>query len=148
MRLQTDFFPRSSFFFFRSSFFLLCSSLACTPAPPEQQFLDDALRAVGGRARIEAVKTIAIEGSGVNYNLGQDMKPEAATQQFAVSGYTRQIDVAQGRQRVEQTRTPKFAYFQGPKPQTHCSAIPHVRNRCSARRLCLPIRSSNGWRAG
>jgi glyoxylase-like metal-dependent hydrolase (beta-lactamase superfamily II) len=123
MRLQTDFFPRSSFFFFRSSFFLLCSSLACTPAPPEQQFLDDALRAVGGRARIEAVKTIAIEGSGVNYNLGQDMKPEAATQQFAVSGYTRQIDVAQGRQRVEQTRTPKFAYFQGPQPQTQIQAI-------------------------
>ena len=46
------------------------------------------------------------------------MKPEAATQQFAVTGYTRQIDVEQGRQRVEQTRTPKFAYFQGPQPQT------------------------------
>src|SRR5262245_5161886 len=82
---------------------------ACAPAPPEQQFVNDAMSAVGGRAKIEAVKTVIIEGGGVNYNLGQDMKPEAATQQFAVSGYTRQIDVEHGRQRVEQTRTPKFA---------------------------------------
>jgi glyoxylase-like metal-dependent hydrolase (beta-lactamase superfamily II) len=96
---------------------------ACTPAPPEQQFINDAMSAVGGRARIEAVKTITIEGGGVNYNLGQDMKPEAATQQFEVTGYTRQVDVENGRQRVEQTRTPKFAYFQGPQPQTQIQAI-------------------------
>ena len=95
----------------------------CTPAPPEQQFLDDALRAVGGRDRIAAVKTVLIEGEGVNYNLGQDMKPEAATQTFAVTGYTRKIDVAGGRQRVEQTRTPKFAYFQGPQPQTQVQGV-------------------------
>ncbi len=59
-----------------------------------------------------------IEGEGVNFNLGQDMKPEAATQQFAISNYKRQIDIANSRQRVEQTRTPKFAFFQGPQPQT------------------------------
>ena len=90
----------------------------CTPTPPEQQFIDDAMRAVGGRAKVEAIKSIVIEGTGVNYNLGQDMKPEAATQQFAISGYKREIDLEQGRQRVEQTRTPRFAYFQGPQPQT------------------------------
>ena len=76
------------------------------------------MRALGGRSRVEAAKTLTIEGEGVNYNLGQDMKPEAATQQFAISDYKRQIDIANGRQRVEQTRTPKFAYFQGPQPQT------------------------------
>jgi hypothetical protein len=43
-----------------------------------------------------AVKSIVIEGTGVNYNLGQDMKPEAATQQFAITGYKREIDVEQG----------------------------------------------------
>ena len=95
----------------------------CTPKPPEQQFVDDALSAVGGRAQVEKVKTIAIEGNGVNYNLGQDMKPEASTQQFAVSGYLRKIDVEQGKQRVEQTRTPKFAYFQGPQPQAQIQVI-------------------------
>lgn len=95
----------------------------CTPKPPEQQFIDDAMRAVGGRSRIEAIKSIVIEGTGVNYNLGQDMRPEAATQQFAVTGYKREIDVEQGAQRVEQTRTPKFAYFQGPQPQTQVQVL-------------------------
>ena len=104
-----------------SSFFVI--SAGCTPRPPEQQFIDDAMRAVGGRARVEAVKTIVIEGTGVNYNLGQDMKPEAATQQFAISGYKRQIDVEKGGQRVEQTRTPKFAYFQGPQPQVQIQVL-------------------------
>jgi glyoxylase-like metal-dependent hydrolase (beta-lactamase superfamily II) len=95
----------------------------CTPKPPEQQFIDDAMRAVGGRAKIEAVKSIVIEGTGVNYNLGQDMKPEAATQQFEITGYKREIDIEQGRQRVEQTRTPKFAYFQGPQAQVQIQVL-------------------------
>jgi len=81
------------------------------------------MRAVGGRAKVEAVKSIVLEGSGVNYNLGQDMKPEAATQQFEITGYKREIDLEQGRQRVEQTRTPKFAYFQGPQPQVQIQVL-------------------------
>ena len=81
------------------------------------------MRALGGRDRVIAVKSIVIEGTGVNYNLGQDMKPEAATQQFAITGYKREVDVEQGRQRVEQTRTPKFAYFQGPQPQTQIQVL-------------------------
>ena len=95
----------------------------CTSQPSEQRFVNDALRAVGGRDRVESVKTIVIEGDGVNYNLGQDMKPEAATQQFAITGFVRKIDVANRRQRLEQTRTPKFAYFQGPQPQTQIQAV-------------------------
>ena len=105
--------------FLFTSYLLGCS----TSATPEQQFLNDAMTAVGGRNRVEAVKTIVIEANGVNYNLGQDMRPEASTQQFAISGYSRKIDVANLRQRVEQTRTPKFAYFQGPQPQTQTQAI-------------------------
>jgi glyoxylase-like metal-dependent hydrolase (beta-lactamase superfamily II) len=96
-----------------------CSS----PGTPEQQFIDDAMRALGGRDKVTAARTLTIEGEGVNYNLGQDMKPEAATQQFAIGNYTRQIDLANGRQRVEQTRTPKFAYFQGPQPQTQIQGL-------------------------
>ena len=90
----------------------------CERATPEQQFTGDAIEALGGRSRIETVRTLTLEGEGVNYNLGQDMEPEAATQQFAVTNYRRHIDIAGGRQRVEQTRTPKFSYFQGPQPQT------------------------------
>jgi glyoxylase-like metal-dependent hydrolase (beta-lactamase superfamily II) len=93
------------------------------PATPEQQFLNDAMTALGGRNRIETVKTLTIEGEGVNYNLGQDMTPGASTQQFAVSAYKRQIDIVNGRQRVEQIRTPKFLFFQGPQPQTQILAL-------------------------
>jgi glyoxylase-like metal-dependent hydrolase (beta-lactamase superfamily II) len=107
-----------------SAALLITSALAgCAQPTPEQQFINDAATALGGRSRIEAVKTLTIEGEGVNYNLGQDMKPEAATQTFAVTGYQRVIDLANGRQRVEQTRTPKFAYFQGPQSQAQIQAL-------------------------
>jgi glyoxylase-like metal-dependent hydrolase (beta-lactamase superfamily II) len=96
---------------------------ACTQQTAEQQFVDDAMAAIGGRSRVQAVRTITITGEGVHYNLGQDLKPEASGQQFAVSAYERKIDVATGRQRVTQTRTPKFAYFQGPQPQTQVLAL-------------------------
>ena len=75
----------------------------CATQPPPQQFVNDALRAVGGRDRVESVKTIVIEGTGVNYNLGQDMKPEAATQQFAITGFVRKIDVVNQRGETVQT---------------------------------------------
>jgi glyoxylase-like metal-dependent hydrolase (beta-lactamase superfamily II) len=45
------------------------------------------------------------------------MTPEATGQTFTLTDYRRAIDVAGGRARTEQTRTPNFAYFQGPQPQ-------------------------------
>jgi len=96
---------------------LLAASAACSTAPPEQQIVNDAASALGGRDKILAVRTIVIEGEGINGNLGQDMTPEATGQQFNVTGYTRTIDVAAGQARIEQTRTPNFAYFQGAQPQ-------------------------------
>ena len=110
----------------RHAFAILAATIAlagCARPTPEQQFVDDALAALGGEGRIAAVKSLTLEGTGVNYNLGQDMKPEAATQTFAVTGYKRVIDLGNGRQRVEQTRTPKFAYFQGPQAQRQIQAI-------------------------
>ena len=102
---------------------LLAASAACSTAPPEQQIVNDAASALGGRDRILAVRTIVIEGEGINGNLGQDMTPEATGQQFNVTGYTRTIDVAAGQARTEQTRTPNFAYFQGPQPQKQVLGI-------------------------
>jgi hypothetical protein len=43
----------------------------CSPGTPEQQFIADAMEAVGGRERVTAVRTLTIEGEGVNYNLGR-----------------------------------------------------------------------------
>jgi glyoxylase-like metal-dependent hydrolase (beta-lactamase superfamily II) len=83
----------------------------------EQQIVQDAAAALGGRDRILALKTLTIEGEGTNGNLGQDMTPEASGQLFNVTGYKRSIDLAGGRVRIEQIRTPNFAYFQGMQPQ-------------------------------
>ena len=96
---------------------------ACAKGTPEQQIVDDAAAALGGRDRILAVKTLVIEGEGSNGNLGQDMTPEATGQKFALTGYKRSIDVAGGRARTEQTRTPNFAYFQGQAPQKQVLGI-------------------------
>lgn len=96
---------------------------ACAPATPEQQVVNDAADALGGRSRVLAVKTIVIEGEGVNGNLGQDMTMEATSQAFAVSGYRRAVDFVTARSRTEQTRTPNFAYFQGQAPQKQVFGI-------------------------
>ena len=96
---------------------------ACTSAPPEQQLVNDAAAALGGRDRIIAVKTLTIEGDGSNGNLLQDMTPDASGQLFLLSGYKRSIDVTGARARTEQTRTPNFAYFQGNAPQQQIQGI-------------------------
>jgi hypothetical protein len=95
----------------------------CTRLTPEQQIIADAAAAMGGRDRVLAVKTLIIEGSGTNGNLGQDMTPEATSQAFVVSDYKRAVDVAGRRVRIEQTRTPNFAYFQGQAPQKQIQGI-------------------------
>lgn len=107
----------------QAALFLTLTLAGCARATPEQQFVNDAAAAMGGRDRIDAVQALTIEGEGANFNLGQDMRPEAATQTFAITGYRREIDLANSRQRVQQTRTPKFAYFQGPQPQTQIQGL-------------------------
>lgn len=96
---------------------------ACARPTPEQQIVDDAAEALGGRDRILAVRTLVIEGEGTNGNLGQDMTPEARSQSFTVAGYRRAVDVAGRRARTEQTRTPNFAYFQGQAPQKQVQGL-------------------------
>jgi glyoxylase-like metal-dependent hydrolase (beta-lactamase superfamily II) len=82
----------------------------------EQQSLDNALAALGGRERIEGVTTLSIDGEGAIGNLGQDMTFEATSQKFDISDYSLANDLEAGRLRVEQTRTPNFNYFRGRDP--------------------------------
>ncbi|HEY7288863.1 MAG TPA: MBL fold metallo-hydrolase [Vicinamibacterales bacterium] len=96
---------------------VVAASGACASRTPEQQVVDAAASALGGKTRILAVKTIVVEGDGTIANLGQDMTMDSSSQQFVVSGYRRAVDVANFRARTEQTRTPNFVYFQGPAPQ-------------------------------
>jgi len=102
---------------------LIVSAAACSSGPPEQQIVNDAARALGGRDRVMAVRTIVIEGEGTNGNLGQDMTPEATGQRFNVTDYKRAIDLTVGQSKTEQTRTPNFAYFQGQQPQKQVFGI-------------------------
>jgi len=96
---------------------------ACSQATPEQQIVNDAAEALGGADRIRAVKTLVAEGDGTQYNLGQDVTPDASGQTFTVIGYRRAIDVAGGRARTEMTRRPNFTFFQGPQPQKLVNGI-------------------------
>jgi glyoxylase-like metal-dependent hydrolase (beta-lactamase superfamily II) len=95
----------------------------CACSSPQQRIINDAAAALGGSEKVSAVKTLTIEGEGSNGNLGQDMTPEATSQTFKVTEYKRVVDLAAGRARVEQTRTPNFTYFQGPVPQKQVQGI-------------------------
>src|SRR5207249_1701625 len=95
----------------------------CAQSPPEQQTINDAASALGGRDKILAVKTLILEGGGTNGNLGQDLTPEATSQMFTLTDYKRVVDVAAGRVRVEQTRTPNFTFFQGQQAQKQVFGI-------------------------
>jgi glyoxylase-like metal-dependent hydrolase (beta-lactamase superfamily II) len=95
----------------------LAMAAGCAQAPPEQQILNDAATALGGADRIQAATALRVEGDGVHYNLGQDMTPGASGQTFTVTDLRRGYDLTAARMRTEQTRTPNFAFFQGPQPQ-------------------------------
>src|SRR5919197_405051 len=69
---------------------LAIGTCACATSP-ETQIVNDAAAALGGRDRVLAVKTLLIDGEGTNWNVGQDMTPEATSQAFIITGYRRAI---------------------------------------------------------
>src|SRR5712691_10845802 len=99
------------------------ATISCSKPGQDRQIVNDAAAALGGSQVLLDMKTLVIEGEGTNGNLGQDMTPEATSQAFTVTGYKRVIDVAGGRVRIEQTRTPAFTYFQGQAPQRQVLGI-------------------------
>ncbi len=96
---------------------------ACARPSPERQIVDDAAQALGGAERLQAVKTIIIEGQGTHYNLGQDVVPNASGQTFEVTQYKRAMDVPGERARTELVRVPKFTYWQGLAAQRQVQGI-------------------------
>lgn len=102
---------------------MLLMLAACAAPPPEQQLLVDTAQALGGSDRVRAARALVLEGQGVHYYLGQDVRPHASGQTFTVSDYRRVIDVGQRRARTELTRTPTFLYFQGQQPQRQVQGI-------------------------
>jgi glyoxylase-like metal-dependent hydrolase (beta-lactamase superfamily II) len=75
---------------------------------PGRPLIDEVAQAMGGADRILAVRTLLLEGTGENYNLGQNPLPDAALPMYAVTSYKRWIDFANKRWRQDQTREPRF----------------------------------------
>ena len=96
---------------------------ACTQLTPEQELIEQSASALGGKARLEAVSTLSIEGEGTQRNLGQDMSPEATTQTFSLENVRTEVSLSPQRVRTEQTRTPNFNYFRGPDPMQEISGL-------------------------
>lgn len=77
-------------------------------APRALDVVQGAADAMGGRARILAVRTLTIEGFGNNPNLGQQMTPESALLLWMLPDFTRRIDLEHARMRLAFTRRPAF----------------------------------------
>jgi len=77
---------------------------------PEPAAINSAAEALGGKARIQALRTLVIEGSGTNPNVGQNRNPDDPMPDWKVTDYRRTIDLANGRMRLEQHRQAQFAF--------------------------------------
>ena len=76
----------------------------------ELKLVIGAAEALGGKDKILAVKTLTIEGSGIEPNVGQNPLPEAALANWNVPEFKRAIDFAGGRMRVEKHRVAQFDF--------------------------------------
>jgi hypothetical protein len=84
-------------------------SSGCTQSP-QMKVIGAAGRAMGGKDRIEAVKTLVIEGEGPAPNLGQNVTPDGDLPVWMVTEFKRTIDLANGRMRTQQLRTAQFLF--------------------------------------
>ena len=95
---------------------------ACSSLPPERRLIDDVIAALGGKAAIEGVKTLRIEGSGTAYLLGQNLVPDAELPTYKVTDYVRIIDPSASRSVTQQTRTVQFDFAGNPVTRPHVGA--------------------------
>jgi hypothetical protein len=82
----------------------------CARPTPALQAINDAAEALGGKTRIQQLKTLTIEGEGEAPNLGQNITPDAPLPVWKVSGFHRTVDLANLRTRVRQMRTAQFLF--------------------------------------
>jgi hypothetical protein len=84
--------------------------IACSSAPPERQLVIDAAAALGGRDRIAALKSFAVEGEGESPNVGQNTMPDGDLPIWKVTEFRRTTDLANGRTDISQVRTAQFPF--------------------------------------
>ena len=74
----------------------------------EIRLIQAAAEALGGRDRIQAVRTLVIEGYATNPNIGQAMTPEADPLLWMLPDYKRSVDLQNRRMALQFTRRPAF----------------------------------------
>jgi glyoxylase-like metal-dependent hydrolase (beta-lactamase superfamily II) len=84
---------------------------ACTQATPERRVVDDAVKALGGKSRIESLHALEFEGGGAQADLGQGRTPDGPLPRFDVTDLRLTIDLEHPRVRLTQTRTANFLYL-------------------------------------
>jgi hypothetical protein len=95
---------------------ILAFAAACAHTPAELQVVRDAASALGGVDRVQAAKTLTIEGEGAAPNVGQNTLPDGELPVWKVTSFKRTLDLASGRTRVQQVRSAQFL-FAGPTVQ-------------------------------
>jgi Metallo-beta-lactamase superfamily len=80
---------------------------------PELAAINAAADALGGKARVQAARTLVIEGAGTNPNVGQNRNPDDPLPDWKVTDYRKTIDLANRRMRIEQHRVAQFAFSMG-----------------------------------
>lgn len=97
----------------KKTIWIICAVVllaGCSRTDPALRAVNDAADALGGRARIQQLKTLTIEGEGEAPNLGQNITPDAPLPVWKVTEFRRKIDLANLRTRVEQVRTAQFLF--------------------------------------
>lgn len=102
---------------------IVATLTGCERLTPEQQLMHESAEALGGLQRVTAAAAVVLEGTGRQFNLGQDLRPALAEQTFTVAAFARALDLEAPRMRTTLTRTPNFAYFQGPQAQTQVQGV-------------------------
>ena len=95
----------------RAAPFVVLATLAtltlAAPLRAQSPAFDAAVAALGGKARLLAVRTLVMEGTGENLNFGQNHTPYAETK-FEITALRREYDFANRRWFHDQTRVPRF----------------------------------------
>jgi glyoxylase-like metal-dependent hydrolase (beta-lactamase superfamily II) len=83
-----------------------CATAGCTRAP-EERFVRDVAAALGGASAVTAIRTLAFEGEGETYYLGENRNPDADLPVFRTR-FRQVFDWDNGRFRKDDLRLPMF----------------------------------------
>jgi len=95
------------------------TAAACQRTPPELQAVVDAAEAMGGRQKVLEAKTLTIEGEGNAPNVGQNTMPDGELPNWKVTEFTRTIDLANHRMRMQQLRAAQFLFANANTQRQH-----------------------------